>query len=294
MTSRNSLAAFVVAGISMIPAAFAQTPQKSFASADEAAKALIAASAANDTAAMLQIFGPAGKDIVQSGDAAADKEGREKFAALAGQKMQVDLDKDKDRATLVVGPDDWPLPVPIVLKNGRWHFDSTVGRVEVLARRVGRNELTAIDACRAYVEAQQEYAAHDRTATGTLQYAPQIQSTPGKKDGLYWEGEPENLVPKDFAHSSTVPYHGYYFRILKAQGPGAEGGPMDYVVKGKMIGGFALVAYPADYGVSGIKTLIVNHRGKIYEKDLGPATAAQARQMVRFNPDKSWHVVTGE
>jgi hypothetical protein len=252
---------------------------------------------------MLRIFGPAGKDIVQSGDAAADKESREKFAALAHQKMEVELDEDKDRATLIVGPDDWPLPVPIILEKGQWRFHSAVGRVEVLARRVGRNELTAMEVCRAYVEAQMEYASRDRTTSGTLQYAQKILSSPGKKDGLYWEGEPDNLVPRAFADASAAmlaegkkpaPYHGYYFRILKAQGPDAEGGAMDYVVKDRMIGGFALVAYPAEYGVSGIQTFVVNHRGKVYEKDLGPATGVLARQTTHFNPGKSWKVVTGE
>jgi hypothetical protein len=193
--------------------------------------------------------------------------------------------------------------VPIVLQNGQWRFNSAVGRVEVLARRVGRNELTAIEVCRAYVEAQTEYAAHDRAASGTLQYAQKILSSPGKKDGLYWEGEPDNLVPKAFADASAAmlaegrkpaPYHGYYFRILKAQGPAAEGGAMDYVVKDKMIGGFALVAYPAEYGVSGIETFLVNHRGQVFEKDNGPTTGTLARQMVRFNPDKTWKPVIGE
>jgi hypothetical protein len=292
----------LLAGMALIPAA-AQTGQKTFATPQDAAQALIDACAANDTAALLQIFGPGGKDIVQSGEAAVDKEHREHFAALAHEKMQVELDEDKDRATLVVGPDDWPLPVPIVLEKGQWRFHSALGRVEVLARRVGRNELTAIEVCRAYVEAQTEYAAHDRTTSGILQYAQKILSSPGKKDGLYWEGEPDNLVPKAFADASAAmlaegkkpaPYHGYYFRILKAQGPDAEGGAMEYVVGGKMVGGFALVAYPAEYGASGIKTFAINHRGALYEKDLGPTTAVLARQMMRFNPGKGWKAVAGQ
>jgi Protein of unknown function (DUF2950) len=303
MTARTWISAVALAaGIALIPGV-AQTGQKTFATPQDAAQALIDAAAANNTAAMLQILGPAGKDIVESGDAAADKESRQQFAAMARQKLQVETDVDHDRATVIVGPDDWPMPVPIVLDNGKWHFDSAVGRVEVLARRIGRNELTAMDVCRAYVEAQIEYAARDRTSSGILQYAQKILSSPGKKDGLYWEGEPDNLVPKAFADASAAmlaegrkpePYQGYYFHILKAQGPDAEGGAMDYVVKGKMIGGFALIAYPAEYGVSGIQTFLVNHRGKVYEKDLGSSTGALARQMTRFNPDKSWKVVTGE
>jgi len=176
--------------------------------------------------------------------------------------------------------------------------------VEIQARRVGRNELAAIDVCRAYVEAQMEYASRDREKNGMLQYAQQIISSPEKKNGLYYDGQPENMVPKSFADAAAVilqglgnkpvPYHGYFFHILKAQGPAAEGGAMDYVVKGQMIGGFALVAWPAQYSISGISTLIVNHQGIVYEKDLGPQTATLAQQMTRFNPDKSWRPVAGE
>jgi hypothetical protein len=208
------------------------------------------------------------------------------------------------RAIIEVGADKWPFPVPLKLKNGQWSFDSAQGKIEVLARRVGRNEINAIDVCRGYVEAQMEYAARDRDADGILEYAQTILSSPGKKDGLYWEGESETLVPKSFADAAAVmlaakgkkaePYHGYFFHILKAQGPGAEGGAMNYVVKGEMIGGFALVAWPAEYGVSGVNTLIVNQNGVVYEKDLGATTGVLARQMTRFNPDKGWQKVTGE
>ncbi len=303
MIARISFAIVALtAGAAGVPA-LAQAGPKTFESAQQAAEALIAAAAANNTAAMLQIFGPGGKDIVASGDAAADKEGRAHFVELAHEKMDVQLDQEKDRATLVVGADNWPMPVPIVLEKGKWRFDTATGRVEVLARRIGRNELTSLEVCRAYVEAQMEYASRDRTATGVLQYAQKIVSTPGKKDGLYWEGAPENLAPKAFADASAAmpaegkkpePYHGYYFRILKAQGPDAEGGAMDYVVKGKMIGGFALIAYPAEYGVSGIKTFLVSHTGKVYQRDLGAATGTLARQVTRYNPDKSWKLVTEE
>jgi len=296
-------AAALAAGTAFIYAA-PQGSQRTFASPREAAQALIDAAGHNDSAAMLKIFGPEGKDIVESGDPAEDKNGRAEFARMAHEKMQVEpAPGDPNRATLVVGPDDWPFPVPIVGKSGQWHFDSGAGRVEILARRVGRNEMTAIDVCRGYVEAQMEYAAADRESAGILQYAQKIVSTPGKKDGLYWAGESDNLVPKAFADASAAmsaegkkpePYHGYYFHILKAQGPDAEGGALDYVVKGKMIGGFALVAFPAEYGVSGIKTFIVNHRGVVYEKDLGAGTVMAARQMTRFNPDKTWQAIKGE
>jgi hypothetical protein len=242
---------------------------------------------------------------VQSGDAADDKATHAEFAARARARLQVEPDHDNpNRAILVVGDQNWPLPVPLIRKNGQWSFDAASGRVEILARRVGRNELTAIDVCRGYVEAQMEYASRDRDAHGMLKYAQQIFSSPGKKDGLYYEGESENLVPKSFADAAAVllqaqgkkpvPYHGYFFHILKSQGPDAPGGGMDYVVKGAMIGGFAMVAWPAEYGVSGVQTLIVNHRGIVYEKDLGPQTATLARQTTRFNPDKTWKPVVGE
>jgi hypothetical protein len=242
---------------------------------------------------------------VQSGDAADDKAARAEFAARAHAKLQVEPDHDNpNRVTVVVGDQNWPLPVPLIRKNGRWYFDAAVGRVEILARRVGRNELAAIDVCRGYVEAQMEYASRDRDAHGMLKYAEHIISVPGKQDGLYYEGESASLVPKSFADAAAVllqgqgkkpvPYHGYFFHILKAQGPDAQGGVMDYVVKGEMIGGFAMVAWPAEYGVSGVQTLIVNHSGIVYEKDLGPQTATLARQITRFNPDKTWKPVEGE
>jgi len=296
-------AAAFAAGLALVHAD-PQPAGQTFASAQEAAQALVNAAAQNDTAALVKIFGPAGRDIVESGDAAEDKAGRAHFADLAHEKMEVSLEPgNPDRATVVVGPEDWPFPVPLVHKNNQWYFDSASGRVEVLARRVGRNEMTAIDVCRGYVEAQMDYASQDRDGDGILQYAQKIVSSPGKKDGLYWEGEAEHLVPKAFAEAAAtmfaegkkpVPYHGYYFHILKAQGPDAQGGAMDYVVKGNMMGGFALIAYPAEYGVSGIQTFLVNHRGVVYEKDLGVATATLARQITRFNPDKTWKAIAGE
>jgi hypothetical protein len=284
-------------------AAFAQTGARSFATPREAAQALVDAAEHNDTAEMLKLFGPAGKDIVESGDAAEDQRSRAEFARRAHEKLQIETGPaDPNRATIVVGSDNWPMPVPLIATNGQWHFDPAEGRLSILARRIGRNELTAIDVSRAYVEAQTEYATRDRLASGTLEYAQNINSSPGKKDGLYWPGEPATLVPKAFADAAAalagskkpVPYHGYQFHILKAQGPDASGGATDYVVKGKMIGGFALVAFPEEYGVSGVKTFIVNHQGIVYQKDLGPMTGTLARQLTRFNPDKTWKRVEGE
>jgi hypothetical protein len=284
-------------------AAVAQTGGRSFATPREAAQALVDASEHNDTAAMLRLFGPEGKDIVESGDAAEDQSSRAEFARRAHEKLEIEIERSNpNRATILVGAENWPLPVPLIAKDGQWRFDPAEGRLSILARRIGRNELTAIDVCRAYVEAQIEYAAHDRLSSGVLEYAQNINSAPGKKDGLYWVGEPSTLVPKAFADAAAtfaenkkpVPYHGYHFRILKAQGSDAPGGTVDYVVKGKMIGGFALVAFPEEYGVSGVKTFIVNHQGVVYQKDLGPMTSVLARQMTRFNPDKTWKRIEGE
>jgi hypothetical protein len=281
-----------------------QAVQRTFATPQEAAQALIDAAGQNDTAALLQLFGPDGRDIVESGDPAEDKNARAEFARRAHEKLQIEPEPlNPNRATIVIGNQNWPLPVPLIRRDGQWRFDPVEGRVEILARRVGRHELTAIDVCRAYVEAQMEYAARDRDGDRVLKYAQKIRSSPGRHDGLYWEGEPNNLVPKAFADAAAamfaegkhpVPYHGYYFHILKAQGPDAQGGALNYVVKGKMFGGFALVAYPAAYGVSGVKTFLVNHDGIVYEKDLGPTTTTLARQIKSFNPDKTWRAVAGE
>jgi len=281
-----------------------QPSQLTFATPQEAAQAAIDAAEHNDTAALLKLFGTGGKDIVESGDPQEDRTDRAEFARLARQKLQIAQDPTTpSRTTFTIGPQEWPFPVPLVRESGRWHYDSAAGRAEVLAHRVGENEVNAVEVCRAYVEAQMEYAGRDRNAEGVLQYAQRIVSSPGKQDGLYTEGA-ESLVPKAFADAALADatqggktpdrFHGYYFAVLKAQGADAPGGSLNYVVKGKMIGGFALVAWPAEYGVSGIQTFIVNHAGLVYEKDLGPGTAAVARQMARFNPDKSWKPVKEE
>jgi len=280
-----------------LQAAAPKENQQTFATPQEAAQALIDATEHNDTAALLKVLGPDGKDIVVSGDPAEDTKHRAEFARSAHQRLRIDQDNTL-KTTLVIGEQEWPFPVPLVQKDGKWRFDSAKGRLEILARRIGRNELNAVDVCRGYVEAQQEYAAEDRDKDGILEYAQKIVSSPGKHDGLYWDGA--TIVPKSFAEAAESyakeghklqPYHGYYFRVLKAQGPDAQGGALSYVVKGEMIGGFAMVAWPAEYGVSGIHSFIVNHHGIVYEKDLGAASATLAKQMTRFNPDKSWQPV---
>lgn len=267
--------------------------QRTFAAPQEAIQAIIEAAEHDDAAVLLQLFGPDGKDILESGDPAQDKDLRAEFARSAHEKLQIEQDPaNPDRVTFAVGEQDWPFPVPVVRKDGKWQLDPIAGRLEILARRIGRNELNAMEISRGYVEAQLEYASEDRDKDGILEYAQTIVSTPGKQDGLYSDNASQNLVNKAFSVSASAdkpePYHGYYFRVLKSQGPEATGGALDYVVKGKMIGGFALVGWPAEYGVSGVQTFIINHEGLVFGKDLGINTAVLTRQMTRFNPDKSW------
>jgi hypothetical protein len=288
------VAACLVSGVVLLQAG---PIQETFATPQEAIQATIDAAEHNDTAALLQLFGPGGKDIVESGDPVQDKDLRAEFARSAHEKLQIDQDPlSPDRVEFTVGAHEWPFPVPIVRRDGKWQLDSIGGRLEILARRIGRNELDAREVCRGYAEAQMEYASGSHDRDHVLKYAQKIGSTAGQQDGLYSDGAANSLVSLAFAAAaenlSTVgrkaaPYHGYYFRLLTAQGANASGGGFGYVVNGKMIGGFALVAWPAEYGVSGIRTLIINHEGVVYEKDLGPATAVEARRMMQFNPDKS-------
>ena len=284
----------------------AQPRQRMYDRPQQAAEAAVAAAEKDDVAALLEIFGPDGKDLLTSGDPVEDKNGRARFAAKAREKMQVTYDlADPTLAILTVGDDDWPLPVPIVQRtNGKWRFNSTLGRKEVLARRIGGNELDAIALLRGYVEAQKDYASRERDGSGMLQYAQKVISTPGKQDGLSWKnadgivgGPMGDELAAALAAGYTKkaePYNGYYFRILKAQGPAAPRGARDYVVNGAMIGGFAMIAWPAQYGVSGIQTFQVNQDGLVYQKDLGKETAQLASQMTRYNPSKGWLVTEDE
>ena len=287
---------YVAVGLTLAAVLLQAAPvetRRTFATPQEAIQSIIEAAEHNDTAALLQLFGPDGKDILASGDATQDKDLRAEFARSAHEKLQIEQDPtNPDRVTFAVGEQDWPFPVPVVRRDGKWQLDPVTGRLEILARRIGRNELNTMEVCRGYVEAQLEYASEDRDKDGVLEYAQKVVSTAGRQDGLYSEDASQSLVSKAFAVATGAgkpePYHGYYFRILKSQGPEATGGALDYVVKGKMIGGFALVAWPTEYGVSGIQTFIVNHEGIVFGKDLGSNTDALARQMTRFNPDKSW------
>jgi len=276
--------------------------QRTFDTPKAAADALIAAAASYDVPALKEILGPDGADLVVTKDPVQDKNQAEAFAAKAREKNEVVPDaKNPNLATLSVGEGDWPLPIPIVKKGGKWLFDSKAGRREILYRRVGRNELNAIGACRAFVEAQHEYALEKHDGSPLNQYAQKIISTPEKQDGLAWQspdGTPGGPLGEGLARAiaegyskKSDPFHGYYFKVLKGQGPAAPLGEIDFVVEGVMIGGFALAAAPADYLVTGVMTFIVSHDGVVYEKDLGPKTLEQFRAMERYNPDKSWRPV---
>jgi len=278
---------------------------KSFDTPQQAASALIDAAEKFDERALADIFGASGEDIYLTGEYPQDRKRALDFAAQAREKESVSMDpKTGNRAFLLVGDEDWPFPVPIVKVGDKWSFDSKAGREELLYRRIGSNELDAIDVCRGYVEAQYEYALKKREGYEVNQYAQRIISTPGEQDGLAWQdpdGSWGGPVGEKIAHvleqgytTGAEPYHGYFFKILKGQGPAAPLGEMDYVIKGVMIGGFALVAAPAEYGVTGVKTFIVSQDGVVYEKDFGLASLSEFIKMERFNPDKSWTPVPEE
>src|SRR5947209_9154327 len=300
--SRGSVCAIILFCVFALALFAAQAPApagpKAFATPDEAAQALVAACKDYDVATLMQILGPDASDLVSSQDAVADKNHGTEFATLAAEKHSVTPDpKDPNRATIVVGNEDWPFPIPLVKRNDKWYFDMKSGRQEVLYRRIGRNELDAIKICRGFVEAQQDYASEKHDGSEINQYAQRIISTPGKQDGLAWQnadGSWAGPIGEKIAraieqgYSAGEPYHGYFFKILKGEGPAAPLGEMDFVVKGVMIGGFALVAAPAEYGVTGVKTFIVSHDGVVFEKDFGPKTLAEFQKMERFNPNKSW------
>lgn len=282
-------------------AAAKRTGQELFQSPEEAANAFFHAVKSKDSKRLLAILGPAGKDLIHSGDSVADREAGDQVVRMFEENNKIIKVGDR-KAVIEMGSQNWPFPIPVIEEKGKWRFDTISGRNEILNRRIGKNELSAIEVCRAYVDAQREYAAQLHEGGGSA-YAQKFFSAPGKRDGLYWEtkqGEPQSPVGIFLANAmhqgykksaKPTPYHGYFFRILKAQGKNAPGGAYDYVVKGKMIGGFSLLAYPAKYGSSGVMSFMVNHEGVVYEKNLGPATPSVARGMKRFDPDKSWRQV---
>jgi hypothetical protein len=274
-----------------------QPAQKAFATPKQAAEALVQAAANYNVQALTEILGPGSEDVVSSADPVRDKNNAAAFVAEAREKMQITTDpKHPGRATISIGNENWPLPIPLVRRSGKWYFDTKAGRQEILYRRIGANELDAIAICRGYVDAQEEYSQQKHG--GVNQYAQRIISTPGKQDGLVWknpDGSLEGPIAKPIADAIQQgysnrgqPYHGYYFKILKGQGPNAPLGSMNFVVNGVMIGGYALAAAPAQYRVTGVKTFIVSYEGIVYQKDLGPNTLEIFQKMEVYNPDKTW------
>jgi hypothetical protein len=281
-----------------------QPAQEAFDSPEQAANSLIEAAGQFDVPSLMRMFGPAGANFVASADPIEDKKIAIAFAAKAREKNSVEVDsKIPNRAVLVVGSEEWPFPIPMVKKKGGWFFDTNAGRHEILLRRIGANELDAITICRGYVEAQLEYASQVHDDSGVNQYAQKIISTPGKHDGLAWQnadgawgGPVGEVVAKALAegYAEKRPFHGYYFKLLDGQGPAARLGTLDYFVEGVMIGGFAIVAWPADYRVTGVQTFIVSYDGVVYQKDLGMNTSKIASTMQRYNPDRTWHSTTDD
>jgi hypothetical protein len=295
-TGKLALAMLMIAGTLSVAAA-----QQTFKTADEAAEALVAAARTGDRKAVTDVLGPGSAEIVSSGDPVQDENMRKLFIAAYEAKHSVKTDGDKP-ATLLIGNDDFPFAIPLVQKGGSWSFDTEAGREEVLARRIGRNELAAIQVCLAFFDAQNDYADMMPKIDGMAVYAQKVVSSPGKKDGLYWPsaaGETPSPIGEVVAEAakrgyragSGEPFHGYFYKILKRQGPKAPGGELEYVVDGKMIGGFALVAWPAEYGNSGLTTFLVSHDGIVYQKDLGEGTQRIASRMTTFNPDHTWRRV---
>lgn len=282
-----------------------QTTQKGFDTAQQAADALIQAAEAFDVAALKEILGPGSEDLVASEDAVQDKNRAAEFASKAKEKHSVEVDaKNPNSATLVISNEDWPLPIPIVKRKAKWFFDTKAGREEILLRRIGANELDVIEICLGYVDAQKEYAEQKHDGSTVNQFAQRIVSTPGKQDGLAWKnpdgtwggpvGETVAEALEQGYTEKAKPFHGYYFKVLKGQGPAAPLGEIDFVVGGAMIGGFALAAAPAEYGVTGVQTFIISHNGIVYQKDLGPDTLKEFKSMERYNPDKTWQVTQDE
>jgi hypothetical protein len=294
------IAISVCAGLPVLQLGGAPQTAKEFNSPQEAAEALVSAAETYDVGAIEQILGPQAHDIIATGNEARDREQATAFASQARTKMRVVIDpKNANLATLNAGDEDWPLPIPIVRKAGKWSYHTATGRKEILFRRIGENESTVIEIARGFVEAQHEYALQKHG--GVNQYAQHIISTPGTEDGLAWrradgtwDGPVGEVAARAIQQGYTdvaEPFHGYFFKVLKGQGPAAPLGEMDFVVKGVMIGGFAMVAAPAQYRVTGVKTFIVSHDGVVYEEDLGPNTLDLLRKMERFNPDKTWKPV---
>ena len=300
MTALNSLHRAVLPSIMALALlTSASQAQQAYPTPEDAVAALAAAVKSGTKTAILKVLGNSAEDVVESGDEVADAETRQRFLSAYDVRHSIKAEGNK-KAMLILGADEFPFPIPLVNSKSGWEFDTDQGRIEILYRRIGRNELDAIQTCLAFVDAENVYVDKDR-GDGAGVYAQRIVSTPGKKDGLFWRDDRDPSPLGELAAQASAegykvdgqgaPYHGYYFRILKGQGPNAPGGALDYVVKGKMIGGFALIAYPAEYGNSGVMTFLVNHAGTVYQKDLGNRTEAIARRVSLFDPDQTWKKV---
>jgi hypothetical protein len=299
--ARAGLAALLLSTTASVAVRAAELAQQTFASPEDAAAALAEAAGHGDKAELLKIFGADGAKLLSSGDPIADDDARQRLAAEYAARHKIDYEGDR-KAVLSIGKDDFPLPIPLVKAGSDWHFDTAAGEQEILDRRIGRNELNTIEVCHAYVEAQREYASMNPLGKGQGEYAQKFRSSPGEHDGLYWEAENATdesplgpLVASARAegygphtNGTPTPYHGYYFEILTRQGPNASGGAKDYVANGHMTGGFAMLAFPAQYGDSGIMTFIVDETGIVFEKNLGPGTEAIAGRIAAYDPDQSW------
>jgi hypothetical protein len=295
------LAAFLLAAALVTGCAPKPESHLSFATPEEAVTAMVAALEKGDVALLGRLLGPGAEEVVSSGDPVADKADRESFVASYREKYELVADGG-DKRVLQVGARDWPVPVPVVQRNGRWYLDGAEGADEIIYRRVGENELGAIAVARGYVDAQQEYAAAARDGNPPGVYAQKLLSDPDRQNGLYWpttgDEPPSPAGPfvasagsegyRRGAEDQRVPYHGYYYRSLYGQGASASGGARNYFVDGLLTDGFALIAWPADYGVSGVKTFIVNQDGVVYEKDLGEDTATAVEMIQDFDPDTAW------
>ena len=291
---------WVAVAVLILPVFAQEVKQKVFGSPEEAMKALVETVQADDRKGALAVLGTEGEDIIDSGDKVQDKDAQDRFVKAYQEKVDYVKEKE-DRVSVIIGNDNWPFPIPIMKRGEGWVFDTKAGREEMLNRRIGRNELSTIQVCLGYVEAQREYASTDREQDGIVQYAQKVLSDPYRRNGLYWEageGElPSPLGPfiaqaarKGYTKKGDkpIPYHGYYFKILTRQGPNAPGGAYSYVINGHMVAGFALVAWPTEYAVSGVMTFIVNQNGTVYQKDLGPKTEAIVKAMTLYNPDRTW------
>jgi len=281
--------------------ASAPAAQQTFPTAAEASQALVTAVQNDDQQALLKLLGPDAKDLISSGDETEDKNDREQFVQKYQQMHRLVKEPDGS-TTLYIGAENWPTPIPLMHSAAGWYFDTAAGKKEILYRRIGKNELAAIVVCHQLVDAEKEYYGQPHDGGPDHQYAQKISSDPGKHNGLYWEaasGEPESPIGPLIASAATEgyssdamqqlqPFQGYYFRLLKAQGPSASGAARSYIVNGMMTGGFAFLAYPAEYRSSGVMTFIVNQNGIVYEKDLGPRTAELVKSMTRFAPDPTW------